>query len=41
MAGSDFAATVGTEGVYYVILDNTYSLFTDKFAHLLVQMTSP
>jgi hypothetical protein len=40
-AGSSFNATVGTAGYYYIILDNTYSLFTDKFAHLFVQKTSP
>jgi len=40
-AGSSFSATVSTTGTYYCVLDNTYSLFTPKFAHLFVQTTSP
>ena len=40
-AGSSFSATTLTSDTYYIILDNTYSLFTDKFAHLFVQTTSP
>lgn len=40
-AGSSFSATIPTDGTYYIILDNTYSLITDKFAHLFVQTTSP
>jgi len=40
-AGSSFSATIPTSGNYYVILDNTFSIFTDKFAHLFLQKTSP
>lgn len=40
-AGSSFSATIPTDGTYYIILDNTFSLLTDKFTHLLVQTTSP
>jgi len=40
-AGSSFSTTVGTTGAYYLILDNTYSMYTDKFAHLFAQTTSP
>jgi len=40
-AGANFSATIGTTGTYYIILDNTYSMITDKFAHLFVQTTSP
>jgi hypothetical protein len=40
-AGSSFSAIVSTTGTYYCVLDNTYSLFTPKFAHLFVQTTSP
>jgi len=40
-AGSSFSATIPTTGTYYCVLDNTYSLFTPKFAHLFAQTTSP
>ncbi len=40
-AETSFSATIPTEGTYYIILDNTFSLFTDKFAHLFLQKTSP
>ena len=40
-AGTSFSATIQTSGTYYVVLDNTYSWFTDKFAHLFVEKTSP
>jgi hypothetical protein len=40
-AGSSFSAAVGASGIYYIVLDNTYSWLTDKFAHLFVQTTSP
>jgi hypothetical protein len=40
-AGTSFSATIYTTGTYYAVLDNTYSWFTDKFAHLFMQQTSP
>lgn len=40
-SGSSFSATITTSGTYYIILDNTFSLFTDKFAHLFLEKTSP
>ncbi len=40
-AGTSFSATVPADDTYYIILDNTFSLFTDKFAHLFLQKTSP
>ncbi|MDW8114449.1 MAG: Ig-like domain-containing protein [candidate division WOR-3 bacterium] len=39
--GSSFSALIPHDGTYYIILDNTYSLITDKFVRLLVQITSP
>lgn len=40
-AGSSFSGTIPTSDYYYIILDNTFSIFTDKFAHLFLQKTSP
>lgn len=39
--GSSFTGTIHTSGDYYIILDNTFSIFTDKYAHLFLQKTSP
>ncbi|MEO0026303.1 MAG: PKD domain-containing protein [candidate division WOR-3 bacterium] len=39
--GTSFSAKIPVTGTYYIILDNTFSIFTDKFAHLLLQATSP
>jgi hypothetical protein len=40
-AGASFSATIPATGTYYIILDNTCSLFTDKFCHITVQKTTP
>ncbi|MBS4015575.1 MAG: hypothetical protein KGZ86_03970 [Candidatus Latescibacteria bacterium] len=39
--GASFSATINTSDTYYFILDNTYSLFTDKTCDLFVESTSP
>ncbi len=39
--GTSFSSTISHNDTYYIVLDNTYSLFTAKHAHLFVQKTSP
>ena len=40
-SGTSFSAIVPTSDTYYFVLDNRYSLFTDKSAHVIVEATTP